>query len=101
MSGDDSDAFALKLDALLPQLLSRDTALDKNIYLLTSEADIQYESEVKPYISEFRKYQNFNLFMAQSMLIREHNQVTSYHVPLLLGIFLFAFTGCGSTLWRM
>ncbi|ELY3417886.1 alpha/beta hydrolase [Cronobacter sakazakii] len=87
MSGDDSDAFALKLDALLPQLLSRDTALDKNIYLLTSEADIQYESEVKPYISEFRKYQNFNLFMAQSMLIREHNQVTSYHVPLLLGIF--------------
>ncbi|CCJ91257.1 conserved domain protein [Cronobacter turicensis 564] len=87
MTGEGSEASARQLDTLLPRQLSCDTALDKNIYLLTSEADIQYESEVKPYISDFRKYHNFNLFMAQSLLIREHNQVTSYHVPLLLGIF--------------
>ncbi|EKS1844931.1 alpha/beta hydrolase [Cronobacter sp. JZ38] len=87
MTGDKSEASAHRLDTLLPCQLSADTAFDKNIYLLTSEADCQYESEVKPYIPVFRKYQNFNLFMAQSMLIREHNQVTSYHVPLLLGIF--------------
>jgi len=84
MTGEGSEASARQLDTLLPRQLSRDTALDKNIYLLTSEADVQYESEVKPYISDFRKYHNFNLFMAQSLLIREHNQVTSYHVPLLL-----------------
>ncbi|EOL9014545.1 alpha/beta hydrolase [Cronobacter malonaticus] len=87
MTGEASEAAARQLDALLPHQLTNDRAVDKNIYLLTSEADIQYESEVKPYIAEFRKYQNFNLFMARSMLIREHNQVTSYHVPLLLGIF--------------
>ncbi|EOI3546913.1 alpha/beta hydrolase [Cronobacter dublinensis] len=87
MTGDESEASVQRLDALLPCQLTSDRAVDKNIYLLTSEADIQYESEVKPYIPEFRKYHNFNLFMAQSKLIREHNQVTSYHVPLLLGIF--------------
>ncbi|EOL8958625.1 accessory Sec system protein Asp2 [Cronobacter dublinensis] len=87
MTGEASEASARQLDALLPCQLTSDRAVDKNIYLLTSEADIQYESEVKPYIPEFRKYHNFNLFMAQSKLIREHNQVTSYHVPLLLGIF--------------
>lgn len=75
------------LDSLLPDLLLNDRDFNKNIYLLTSRSDSQYEAEVKPYVKGFSKYYNFNYFMANSQLIREHNQVTSYHVPLLLGIF--------------
>lgn len=75
------------LDSLLPTLLLNDRHLDKNIYLLTSRADVQYATDIEPYIGYFDKYSNFNYFMANSQLIREHNQVTSYHVPLLLGIF--------------
>ena len=87
MTGTANKKSITLLDTLLPQLLLNDNFLEKNIYLLTSEADYQYEGEIKPYIDTFRKYHNFNIFMATSQLIREHNQVTSYHVPLLLGIF--------------
>lgn len=76
----------LILDTLLPETIRKDDVLNKNIYLLTSTADSQYESEVKPHLSLFIKYNNFNLFYAKSLLISEHNQVTSYHVPLILGV---------------
>lgn len=87
MLGGITDEKTSRLDSLLPELLLNDKQTNKNIYLLTSRADDQYETQVKPYVKAFAKYQNFNFFMANSQLIREHNQVTSYHVPLLLGIF--------------
>ncbi|MFU0881847.1 accessory Sec system protein Asp2 [Kluyvera cryocrescens] len=74
------------LDSLLPIEIDKDIVLDKNIYLLTSIADHQYEGEVKPNLLPFFKYKNFNLFYAQSLLVAEHSQVSSYHVPLILGI---------------
>ncbi|HGF0770968.1 TPA: accessory Sec system protein Asp2 [Kluyvera georgiana] len=76
----------LFLDSLLPETIKNDNLTDKNIYLLTSIADVQYENEIKPNLSLFMKYKNFNLFYARSLLVAEHNQVTSYHVPLILGI---------------
>jgi hypothetical protein len=87
MADPENENSIFVLDTLLPQLLRDNGSIEKNIYLLTSEADYQYEKEIKPYLDGFRKYRNFNLLMATSQLIREHNQVTSYHVPLLLGIF--------------
>lgn len=74
------------LDSLIPKLLHEDLILDKNIYLLTSTSDSQYENEIKPYLYEFIKYKNFNIFYAKSMLVTEHSQVTAYHVPLILAI---------------
>jgi hypothetical protein len=84
----DSDAEQHKtIDDLLPSLLRSDTNLDRNIYLLTSEADVQYETEIKPFKGDFLKYSNFNFFLSQSVLVRAHNQVTSHHTSLLLSIF--------------
>ena len=75
------------LDKLLPRLLKQDAHLDKNIYLLTSEADMQYEPEIAPYLKDFSKYKNFNLLKTYSAFVREHNQVTGHHTALLLGIY--------------
>ncbi|MDN7142943.1 hypothetical protein KC131_20025 [Pseudomonas sp. JQ170] len=75
------------LNGLLPSALKSDKKLDKNIYLLTSEADIQYPTEIEPFKGEFVKYNNFNFFLSCSVLVRAHNQVTAHHTSLLLSIF--------------
>lgn len=75
------------LDKLIVNLLKKETDFDKNIYLLTSEADIQYENEIKPYLSDFEKYRNFNLLKTYSAFVREHSHVTSHHTALLLSIY--------------
>ncbi|UKH17061.1 accessory Sec system protein Asp2 [Actinobacillus pleuropneumoniae] len=75
------------LDRKLITALENDSLTNRNVYLFSSESDIQYATEVKPYLDRFEKYQNFNLFMANSLLVTEHKLVTSYHVPLILGIF--------------
>lgn len=75
------------LDKLLPRLLKQDKNLDKNIYLLTSEADIQYKPEIEPYLNDFSKYKNFNLLKTYSAFVRQHNQVTAHHTALLLSIY--------------
>lgn len=87
MLGEVSNDRVQELDSLLPNLLNTCRDLDKNIYLLTSQIDKQYLEQVKPYLPDFIRFRNFNLFYAKSLLVREHNQITSYHVPLLLGIF--------------
>lgn len=71
----------------MPRLIKQDAHLDKNIYLLTSEADNQYKPEIEPYLADFAKYKNFNLLKTYSAFVREHNQVTGHHTALLLGIY--------------
>ncbi len=56
-------------------------------YSVTSEYDIQYQGEILPYLDDFAKYDNFNLLKTYSTFVREHNQVTSHHTALLLGIY--------------
>ncbi|WGE31759.1 hypothetical protein NYR60_07820 [Actinobacillus genomosp. 2] len=75
------------LDKLIVQKLKQDTKFDRNIYLLTSEADIQYPNEIQPILEDLRKYKNFNLLKTYSCFAREHNQITSHHTALLLGIY--------------
>lgn len=88
MFGDNyQDAQINYCDKLIVNLLKKDSDLNKNIYLLTSEADIQYEGEILPYLDDFRKYSNFNLLKTYSAFVREHNQVTSHHTALLLSIY--------------
>lgn len=87
MLGDSSAEQNNRIDGLLPSLLRSDNNLDRNIYLLTSEADAQYDTEIKPFKGDFLKYSNFNFFLSQSVLVRAHNQVTSHHTSLLLSIF--------------
>lgn len=75
------------LDKSIVKLLKQEKDFNRNIYLLTSEADIQYNSEIKPYLEDFAKYDNFNLMKSFSVFVREHNQVTSHHTALLLSIY--------------
>lgn len=82
------------LNNILPKLLKKDSNLNRNIYLLTSESDVQYPVEILPYISDFQKYNNFNLIKTYSSLVREHNQVTSHHTSLLLGIYYLLANEC-------
>lgn len=75
------------LDKLIIQKLKQDKKLDRNIYLLTSVVDIQYSTEIEPILDDLRKYANFNLLKTYSCFAREHNQITSHHTALLLGIY--------------
>lgn len=75
------------LDNLIVRLLKQESDFNRNIYLLTSEADIQYNTEISPYLADFAKYENFNLLKSFSVFVREHNQVTSHHTALLLSIY--------------
>lgn len=86
MTGDCNKISLSEIDSLLPYVLENDKVFERNIYLLTSFSDEQYNKQIKDYLQYFVRYNNFNLFYAQSLLIREHNQVTSYHVPLILSI---------------
>jgi hypothetical protein len=79
------------LNSILPNLLNTDKNLNKNIYLLTSKADTQYKTDIEPHLGGFIKYSNMNLLISESVLVRAHNQVTSHHSQLLLGI-LFSLT---------
>lgn len=75
------------LDKLIIQQLKQARNLGKNIYLLTSEADTQYPSEIVPLLDDLKKFSNFNLIKTYSCFARQHNQITSHHTALLLGIY--------------
>ncbi len=75
------------LNNLIPQLIRKDKKNHRNIYLLTSESDVQYKTEIEPYLLDLDKYDNFNLIKTYSSFVREHNQVTAHHTALLLGIY--------------
>ena len=87
MGGGYNKAQTDHIDKLIDNLLKKERDFDKNIYLLTSEADIQFPTEIRPYLEDFKKYRNFNLLKTHSAFVREHNQVTSHHTALLLGIY--------------
>lgn len=87
MGGHYQQAQIAHIDKLIVNLLKKERDFDKNIYLLTSEADIQYSTEIHPHLDDFKKYRNFNLLKTYSAFVREHNQVTSHHTALLLGIY--------------
>ncbi len=84
---DYNNAHISYVDRLLPQLLKQERYFERNIYLLTSEADEQYKTEITPYLEDFSRYSNFNLLKSYSVFVREHNQVTSHHTALLLSIY--------------
>lgn len=73
-------------DNLLPDLLKVDSLTDKNIYLISSPNDLQYSSEIEPYLPYFYKYSNFNFIFTKSKLAWQHNKVTRYNLPIILSI---------------
>lgn len=74
------------LNNILPDLIKNDCVNDRNIYLISSPNDLQYKSEIEPYLSHFYKYDNFNFVFTKSQLAWQHNKVTRYNLPLILSI---------------
>lgn len=74
------------IDNLIPNLLSTDKELNRNIYLITSPNDEQYASEIEPYISYFSKYKNFSFVFTKSSMVWQHSKVTRYNLPIILSI---------------
>ncbi|MGP5529863.1 hypothetical protein ACTXNM_10910 [Psychrobacter celer] len=93
MLGEDLDLKNVKeLDSRIIDVITQDTHFDRNIYLLGSEADPKYSGQIKPFLGLFHKYHNFNFIESQSVLVRNHKDVTYYNAPLILSILnCFAF----------
>ena len=74
-----------KLDSLI---LNEIAAADakKNVYIITSHADPQFETEIKKNIHRFDKFTNFNILYADSLLIDRHNQVNRHIVSITMSI---------------
>lgn len=86
MQGEISKENTDYLDFLIPELIKNDGNKNRNIYLISSPDDIQYETEVKPHLDSFEKYDNFNFIFTRSALAWQHNVITRYNVPIVLSI---------------
>ncbi|MER6546727.1 hypothetical protein [Streptomyces sp. NPDC001250] len=74
------------LDTVIPDLVRSGANRGANIYLFSAPTDHQYGEQVEPYIGLFRGYQNFNFFLADTPSVTQHNDVTAWNLPLILGI---------------
>ena len=87
MLGDDLNSNNInKLDSIILSQIENDTIYDRNIYLISSKADDRYLGQIQPFLGYFHKYFNFNLIESQSLLVRNHQDVTSHNAPLILSI---------------
>ena len=59
---------------------------DKNIYLFSSPID-EHEDCLGIH-QKLTKFSNFNHIVTKSDCVRQHNQITSYNIPLILSILL-------------
>ncbi|MFI1326754.1 MULTISPECIES: hypothetical protein [Streptomyces] len=87
MLGDDMPQTHVDmLDSAIPDLLKAYGGQGHNIYLFTSEADEQYETEIGPHLQLFWACENFNLVRTASPLVRQHGEVSGYNLPLVCGV---------------
>ncbi|MFF5301044.1 hypothetical protein ACFY5F_16945 [Streptomyces sp. NPDC013161] len=87
MLGDDMPQSHVDLlDGAIPELLKAYGGQGHNVYLFTSEADEQYETEISPHLQLFWACENFNLIRTNSQLVRQHGEVSGYNLPLMLGV---------------
>lgn len=54
------------MDSVMRDLLEKDTEFARNIYVISSPGDYQYEQEVKHYLPALRSYENFNFLFVDS-----------------------------------
>ncbi|SFD26490.1 hypothetical protein [Streptomyces aidingensis] len=74
------------LDRVLPELLEAEKNFDRNVYLLSSPADYQYEQEVKHMLPALRRYDNFSFLFLRSPTIRRHEEVVRQGMPLVWSV---------------
>lgn len=84
MSGPDPDLSEATLNAYIPGLVAQPRSLDKNIYIISSEADPEFEVHIKPWLDNFARFHNFNILLTDSALVTAHPEVTPYNIPFIL-----------------
>ncbi|MGA5124685.1 hypothetical protein ACPCAG_15445 [Streptomyces pseudogriseolus] len=79
------------MDSVMRDLLEKDTEFDRNIYVISSPGDYQYEQEVKHFLPALRSYENFNFLFVDSPTVRRHDEVVRQAMPSILSI-VYALT---------
>lgn len=74
------------LDDAIPGMLKARGGQGHNIYLFSSEADEQYETEISPHLQLFWACENFNFIRTDSPMVRQHGEVSGYNMPLIAGV---------------
>lgn len=87
------DGSVQEFNKLILNEVLNDRQINKNIYILTSKSDVQYEKHIEPFISQFYKYNNINFLFSDSILAREHNQITAHHTDIIVGLISMLSTG--------
>ncbi|MFI9152818.1 hypothetical protein [Streptomyces sp. NPDC053367] len=74
------------MDEVMKDVLAADTDLKRNVYLVSSPGDYQYEQEVVHYLPALRAYENFNFLSVESPTVRRHEEVVRQALPSILSI---------------
>jgi hypothetical protein len=74
---------AALLDSVMKDLLERETDFNRNIYVVSSPEDPEYEQEVTHYLPALRAYRNFNLVLVRSPTVRRHDEVVKQGLPAI------------------
>jgi len=83
-AGAGADAAEATLNDYIPRLIAEPRSMDKNVYIVSSEADPEFEVHIKPLLNNLSKLTNFNILLSDSMLVTAHPEVTPYNVPFIL-----------------
>ncbi len=74
------------MDAVMKDVLAKEVDFDRNIYVISSPGDYQYEQEVKYYLPALREYRNFNFLFVDSPTVRRHEEVVRQGLPSIWSI---------------
>ncbi|GGT36864.1 hypothetical protein [Streptomyces chromofuscus] len=93
-----SDENVAVMDAVMKDLLEKDADLKRNIYVVSSPGDYQYEQEVEHYLPALREYENFNFLFVESPTVRRHDEVVRQALPSILSI-VYSLTEGAAPRW--
>ncbi|MBG0850499.1 hypothetical protein I2W78_01150 [Streptomyces spinoverrucosus] len=93
-----SDENVAVMDAVMKDLLKKEADLKRNIYVVSSPGDYQYEQEVKHYLPALREYENFNFLFVESPTVRRHDEVVRQALPSILSI-VYSLTEGAAPRW--
>lgn len=74
------------MDSVMTDVLGKEVDFKRNIYVISSPADYQYEQEVRHYLPALRKYENFNFLFIDSPTVRRHDEVVRQGLPSIWSI---------------
>ncbi|WP_308401288.1 hypothetical protein [Streptomyces sp. AC512_CC834] len=86
------------MDAVMRDLLDKETDFDRNVYVVSSPGDYQYEQEVKHFLPALRRYENYNFLFVESPTVRRHDEVVRQGLPSILSI-VYALTEGAAPRW--